>query len=82
MNAILYDRCCLSPGRHTLTCINKKSELGWENFTLEIDGKRYCDDFIGFKAMRTILFQSKKYVSKIQILSTILIDTSRKIPIE
>ena len=56
---IQSELCCLSPGRHTLTCINRKSQFGWGNFTFEIDGKRYCDDFVGFKAMRTILFQSK-----------------------
>ena len=58
--------CCLSPGRHTLNCINKKSEFGWGNFTFEINGKRYCDDFVGFKARRTILFESKEYASTIQ----------------
>ena len=60
------ERCCLSPGRYTLTCINKKSEFGWGNFIFEIDGKRYCDDFVGFKARRTILFESKAYASTIQ----------------
>ena len=53
-NEINYDRCCLPPGRYTLICINQKSAYGWGNAFLEIDGKRYCDDFVGFKAMRTI----------------------------
>ena len=57
------DLCCLSPGRHTLTCINKKSELGWGNVMFKIDEKRYCDDFVGFKAMRTILIEGKIYAS-------------------
>ena len=64
-NEFHYDRCCLQPGRHTLTCINKKSELGWGNVTFKINGKRYCDDFVGFKAMRTILIEGKKYASTI-----------------
>ena len=59
-NEIYYDRCCLLPGRHTLTCINKKSEFGWGNVTFKIDGERYCDDFFGFKAMRTILVEGMK----------------------
>ena len=62
-NHIHFYRCCLLPGHYTLTCMNKKSEFGWGNLTFEIDGKRYCDDFVGFKAMRTILFEGKKYVS-------------------
>ena len=57
---IQSELCCLSPGRHTLTCINRKSQFGWGNFTFEIDGKRYCDDFVGFKAMRTILVEGNK----------------------
>ena len=64
-NSIYFHRCCLQPGQHTLTCINKKSEFGWGNVTFEINGKRYCDDFVGFKAMRTISFEGMKYVSTI-----------------
>ena len=59
-NELHYDRCCLLPGRYTLTCINKKSEFGWGNITFEINGKQYCDDFVGFKAMRTILVDGMK----------------------
>ena len=58
-NEFHYDRCCLQPGRHILACINKKSELGWGNLTFEINRKRYCDDFVGFKAMRTIHVEGK-----------------------
>ena len=64
-NELHYDRCCLLPGRHTLTCSNEKSELGWRNVTFEINGKRYCDDFVGFKAMRTIFIEGRKCVSTI-----------------
>ena len=56
---IHYERCCLLPGQYTLTCINKRSKYGWGNAFLEIAGKRYCDDFVGFKAMRTISILGK-----------------------
>lgn len=56
-----YDRCCLLPGEYTLTCVNKKSEYGWGNAYLEIDGARYCDDFSGsWKAMRKISVYGKR----------------------
>ena len=58
-NSTIYDRCCLRPGRYTLTCINEKSMYGWKDTWLEIDGKKYCDDFIGFRAMRPIFVNSK-----------------------
>ena len=63
-NETHFYRCCLQPGQHTLTCINKKSEFGWGNVTFRINGKRYCDDFVGFKAMRTILFEGKKNITQ------------------
>ena len=53
-NEIHYERCCLPPGQYTLSCLNRQSKYGWGNASLEIDGKRYCDDFVGFKAMRTV----------------------------
>lgn len=53
-NETHHDRCCLTEHQLTLICINEKSKYGWGNVTFEIDGKRYCDDFIGFKALRTI----------------------------
>ena len=55
-----HDRCCLPIGQYTLTCLNKKKEYGWGNAFLEIDGKRYCDDFTGFKIMETISVTGKK----------------------
>ena len=58
-NSIFGDRCCLSPGQYTLTCINKKSKLGWGDAVLEIDGNKYCDDFVGFEANRTISVHGK-----------------------
>ena len=63
---IHFDRCCLPPGQYTLTCINEQSTYGWGNVKFEIDGKRYCDDFIGFKAMRTVSVQGKEYEVKFE----------------
>ena len=64
-NYTYYDRCChvfddISRHRVTLTCINMKSKFGWGNVTFKIDGKQYCDDFVGLTAMRTIFAKSKK----------------------
>ena len=47
-------RCCLDVGIHTLTCVNTKNPAGWENSYIEIQGIKYCHDFIGYKAMREI----------------------------
>lgn len=49
------DKCCLPPGKYTLNCKNTKSKYGWGNYIFTINGKRYCDDFVGFKAMRIVL---------------------------
>ena len=59
---IYYDRCCLAPGQHTLTCSNTKSQYGWGNVGLEIDGKKYCDDFYGYQTMRKVTVQGKQMV--------------------
>ena len=58
-NEVWYDRCCLPEGQYTLTCSNTKSKYGWGNAAFEINGKRYCDDFVGFKAMRTISIEGR-----------------------
>ena len=58
-NEIWYDRCCLPEGQYTLTCSNTKSKNGWGNVVFKINGKRYCDDFVGFKAMRTITIKGR-----------------------
>ena len=47
--------CCLAPGNHTLTCYNTQQPHGWKKGFIVINGKRYCDDFIGYKAMRRII---------------------------
>ena len=56
-NRIYYDRCCLTQDTYTLICKNTKSKYGWGNADFKIDGKQYCDDFVGFKAMRTVFIQ-------------------------
>ena len=58
-NETHYDRCCLTPGTYTLICKNTKSKYGWGNARFEIDGKQYCDDFVGFRAMRTVSIVGK-----------------------
>ena len=49
--------CCLAPGNHTLTCYNTKHPHGWKKGSIVIRGKHYCDDFIGYKAMRRIIIK-------------------------
>ena len=55
-----YDKCCLPPGTYTLICKNTKSKYGWGDSKFEINGKRYCDDFFGFKAMRKVLIEGNR----------------------
>ena len=56
---VKYERCCLIPGNHTLSCHNDKGPFGWGNSFIEIQGKRYCDDFVGFQAMRKVSITNK-----------------------
>ena len=49
--------CCLAPGNHTLTCYNRREPHGWKKGFIVINGERYCDDFIGYKAMRRIVIK-------------------------
>ena len=59
-NEVHYDKCCLPPGAYTLICKNSKSKYGWGNSNFEINGKRYCDDFVGFKAMRKVFIEGNQ----------------------
>ena len=59
-NTTYVERCCLTPGMHILTCLNEKGPYGWGNGSIEILGQRYCDDFIGFKAMRRVPIFGKR----------------------
>ena len=54
-NPIMEPDCCLAPGNHTLTCYNIREPHGWKKGFIVINGERYCDDFIGYKAMRRIM---------------------------
>ena len=47
------ERCCLAPGEYTLTC--KAGEgINWRGGFMEIQRHKYCDDFIGYKAMQKV----------------------------
>ena len=50
---IYLERCCLHPGIYVLSCYDDRNE-GWNNAYLDILGHRYCDDFLGYKAMRRV----------------------------
>ena len=56
-NELHFIRCCLPPGTYTLICKNTKSKYGWGSSKFTINGKRFCDDFVGFKALRTVLIE-------------------------
>lgn len=47
-------RCCLKPQQHILTCINKKNPYGWGDGYIEIQGHRYCDDFMSYKSIQKV----------------------------
>ena len=46
--------CCLEPGYQTLTCINLRKPYGWDDGYIEIQGHRYCNDFMSYKIMQRI----------------------------
>ena len=48
------ERCCILPGRHTLTCDSSIPTRGWKGAYLNIGGHTYCDNFIGYKLMQKI----------------------------
>ena len=50
-------RCCLKENHYTLTCeitSLQKIHEGWAEDYLDIQGRQYCNDFFGFRAMRQI----------------------------
>ena len=55
---MLTTRCCVDPKQTTLTCevqsISQKVK-GWRDNFLEVRGRRYCHDFIGYRAMRKLI---------------------------
>ena len=50
-------RCCLAPGEHILTC-KAASRMTWLTGYILIDGRKYCNDFIGLKAFRRLQINS------------------------
>ena len=58
-NLTFIDRCCLPSGSHVLICHNRMGPFGWGESSLEILGHRYCDDFVGFKALRKLELTGK-----------------------
>ena len=54
-DSVYYEEgCCIKPGNYTLTCYNTKKPYGWKKGKITINGHDYCDDFMGYKAMRRI----------------------------
>ena len=47
-------KCCMKPGKYVLRCINKRAPYGWNDSYIEIQGHRYCDDFVSYRIMQTI----------------------------
>ena len=48
------ERCCMPPGYHTLQCKTNGHHFGWSRAFIEFNGQKYCDDFMGLKAMRKV----------------------------
>ena len=49
-----FERCCLPPGQHILSCLNIETPEGWKNAFIEINGRRFCDDFISYSLMEKL----------------------------
>ena len=72
---IYFEKCCLATGIYTLICNNDLGPFGWGNSFIEILGERYCDDFVGYKALRRVVIsgnQLAKTVHMLFLLSDIL----------
>ena len=52
-------RCCLRPGQYVLTCSNKMNPYGWGEGYIEIQGHRYCNDFMSYRIMQKVTVRSK-----------------------
>ena len=46
-------KCVLSPGKHTLTCRNTEN-VGWRGAFVEIHGRKYCNDYVGYTTRQKI----------------------------
>ena len=47
------EKCCLPRGSHIMSCLSYKSS-GWAGNFISFLGHRFCDDHVGYKAMRKI----------------------------
>ena len=72
-NRIYIDTCCLSPMTYTLRCTNAVGPFGWGKSFIEIEGQRYCDDFVGNKGFRKVLIEGKQQTElQISIISKLI----------
>ena len=47
------DRCCIKKGDYILSC-KSNNQHSWKQGYLEIQGRKYCNDFVGYRALRRI----------------------------
>ena len=47
------EKCCLPRGSHIMSCLSYKSS-GWAGNFISFLGHRFCDDHVGYKAMRKV----------------------------
>ena len=57
------ERCCLQPGEHILTCINRRNPYGWDSGYIEIQGHRFCDDFMSHRMIQKIHIRSMNKIN-------------------
>ena len=63
-NQNYIQKCCLKPGQQTLTCINTIKPYGWDDGYIEIQGHRYCNDFMSYRSMQTITITGMNQIIK------------------
>ena len=59
----LTERCCTEEVENLLSCEVSHlyaDQQGWADNYLEIQGHQYCNDFIGYMAIRKVTIQGKK----------------------
>ena len=72
-------RCCLSPKTYDLTCRDtyEKEMDGWNGGAIEIQGHKYCDDFIEKSVKRKVTIRGKSNL----LMPTILFPCSKNLSI-
>ena len=54
MTIVKYvETCCLAPGNYILTC-RDTGKNGWGGGFVEIQGHKYCHDFVGYSSMQKV----------------------------